>query len=375
MAVSQGVGRFAYTPLLPLMQNGAGLSGAMGGFIASANLAGYLIGALGATAPAFRRMRVQTVWIALGCVVVTTALMVIPSNVLWMAVRFVTGVASGLAFVSGSSIVLDRAAREGRRDWVAVLYSGVGLGIAFSAAAVPLLGSRGGWQAGWLGMAAIGAILCVVTLPWLSDDRPHDAERREKTPERYPSLYWWLLAAYGANGIGYIIPATFMVAMIAATPHLERYAAVSWIVVGILAIPSAVVWNRVGIVLGRDKALAIAFFVLAIAAAAPILAPNVFGVAIEALTLGTFMGVTVLANALGHQIAPRRSQVAIGRLTMIFGVGQIVGPAVAGMLLGATGSYELPLIVAAAVLCASAAIMLCGSLVSAPVAAGGGESL
>jgi predicted MFS family arabinose efflux permease len=371
MAVAQGIGRFAYTPLLPLMQNGAGLSAAMGGFIASANLAGYLIGALAATAPGFRCIRVRTVRITLACVVVTTGVMVVPSYALWMAARLATGIASGFAFVLGSSIVLDRAARERRPDWVAISYSGVGLGIALSAIAVPVFGAHGGWQAAWLGMAALGAAACAMTLPWLFDDGGGTPSRRDgNTRGPFPRLYWWLLAAYGAQGIGYIIPATFLVAMIAVTPGLTPYAAASWIVVGVVAMPSTVVWSRIGAALGKDKALVIALTVLMIGTVAPLAAPNALGVALAAIALGgSFMGATALANALGHQLAPHRSHVAIGRLTTVFGIGQIIGPAVAGALIGATGSYRLPLIVAGAVLGASALVMACGSLLSAHPAA------
>src|SRR3546814_16415570 len=48
LAVAMGIGRFAFTPLLPMMQNDAGLALTQGGWLASANYLGYLIGALAA---------------------------------------------------------------------------------------------------------------------------------------------------------------------------------------------------------------------------------------------------------------------------------------------------------------------------------------
>ena len=362
LTVAMGVGRFAYTPLLPLMQKEAGLSHAMGGFVASSNLAGYLLGALSATAPVFHGKRLLAVRAALVAVAITTALMAFPSAEVWLAARFATGVASGLAFVLGSSIILDRALAERKPQAIAIFYSGVGLGIVLSAIAVPLLARAGGWQTGWLGMAAIAAVLCS-SLVWLDDrQRPQDTGEGQPSSS-YPALYWWLLAAYTGNGMGYIIPATFIVAMIAATPALMRYADASWIVVGLVAMPSAVFWNRIGLRIGRDRALATALAVMGAGAVAPIVAPNALGVAVAAVTLGgTFLGVTALANALGHELAPYQSQVAIGRLTTSFGVGQIIGPAVGGALLAATESYAPALIVAAAVLGVSAIVMVCGSL-------------
>jgi predicted MFS family arabinose efflux permease len=366
LAVAMGVGRFAYTPLLPLMEHAAGLSHQMAGLIASSNLAGYLVGAFSASSGFFRARRLQGAWCAIAIVVVTTALIAFTPESAWSVVRFVTGVASGFAFVLGSSIVLDRAARERRPDWIAIFYGGVGAGIALTAVAVPLLGAWGGWRAGWLGLGIISAIMCVVTMPWLTDSA--NAEIEQSRPEQSrldPHLFGWLFAAYAAQGMGYVIPATFIVAMIASTPAIAGFASASWIVVGVVAIPSTIVWNRLGIAFGRDVALVFALAVMAIGAIAPVVAPNAFGVLLSAATLGgTFVGVTALANALGRALQPERSHIAIGRLTAGFGVGQILGPAVAGVLIADFGSYTPALVVASGVLSLAALLMACGAILA-----------
>ena len=361
-----GVGRFAYTPLLPLMEQGAGLSHQMAGLIASSNLAGYLIGAFSASSGRFRARRLQGVWWAITTVVVTTAVIAFTPEPAWIVVRFITGVGSGFAFVLGSSIVLDRAARERRPDWIAIFYGGVGAGIALTAVAVPLLGAWGGWRAGWLGLGVIAAFMCVVTMPWLTDSANAEIEATQAEQSRLnPRLFGWLFAAYSAQGMGYVIPATFIVAMIASTPQIVGFAATSWIVVGVVAIPSTIVWNRLGIAFGRDVALVLALGVMAIGAIAPVVAPNAFGVLLSAATLGgTFVGVTALANALGRALQPEGSHIAIGRLTTGFGVGQILGPAVAGMLIADFGSYTPALVVASSVLCLAAVVMACGAIVA-----------
>jgi MFS family permease len=373
LAVAQGIGRFAYTPLLPAMQTGAGLSHEAAGLIASANMAGYLVGVLAATAAPFQARRLRSVWWALAGVTATTALMAIGSEPLWFVVRFTTGAASGFAFVLTSSMVLDRAALEGRRDWAAILYCGVGLGIALTGAAAPPLVMLGGWRAGWIGLAGIAALLCAITLPWLSDRTGARPARAEEVEARLnPRLFLWLVAAYGGFGLGYVIPATFMVAMVAATPELAGYAAASWIVVGFVAVPSTLIWNRIGLSLGRDRALALVLLIMGLGAVAPIAFPSAFGVAVAAATLGGgVMGATALANALGRQLYPSRSQIAIGRLTGSFGLGQIVGPAAAGLLVSGAGTYTPALLLAGAVLCASAAIMFGGSIFAAPVSVEG----
>ena len=361
-----GVGRFAYTPLLPPMQAQAGLSHEMAGLVASANLTGYLIGAFTASSSVFRTRRLIVVWIAIAGVVATTALMAVGMEWVWLLARFLTGIGSGFAFVLCSSLVLDRAVLERRPDWVAIFYAGVGLGIVLTAVASPPLVAWDGWRGGWLGLAAISLLLCAVTMPWLSDRSLANppGEKREQS-HRYGPLFWSLLAAYGGNGMGYIIPATFMVAMIAATPAVAKFASASWVIVGLLAIPSTVIWNRLGISLGKGYALTIALLIMAIGVVSPMIFPGAAGAMLAAITLGaTFMGTTALANALGRELQPQRSHVAIGRLTASFGVGQIVGPAVAGMLVSTTGGYAAPLCLAAVVLLCSAIAMLCGSVFS-----------
>jgi predicted MFS family arabinose efflux permease len=366
MAVAMGVGRFAYTPLLPLMEEGAGISHRMAGLIGSANLAGYLVGAFSASNAVFRVRRLTFAWVAIGVVIATTALMAVTPVSSWMVVRFVTGAGSGFAFVLASSILLDRAAREKRPDWIAIFYGGVGAGIVLTAIAVPILGAWGGWREGWLGLALISTVLCAVTLPSLTDSaNAETAQIKDATAHPYPALFGWLAAAYGAQGMGYVIPATFLVAMVAGTPAIARYAALSWIVVGVVAIPSTIIWNRLGIAIGRDVALVIALCVMAIGAIAPVVATNAFGVIVAAATLGgTFIGVTALTTALGRTLRPQQSHVAIGQLTAAFGVGQILGPAVAGVLISDYESYTPALVVSTGVLSLSAIVMACGAILA-----------
>jgi predicted MFS family arabinose efflux permease len=364
MIVAMGVGRFAYTPLLPLMEHGAGLSYQMAGLIASSNLAGYLVGAIFASGARFRARRLQAAWWAIAVVIVTTALVAVTPQAAWTVIRFITGVASGFAFVLGSSILLDRAAREGRPDWIAIFYGGVGAGIALTAIAVPPLGAWGGWRAGWLGLALISFAICCVTMPWLTDSANAEIASDEQEGSNLdPRLFAWLFAAYSAQGMGYVIPATFMVAMIASSPSIAGFASASWIVVGLVAIPSTIIWNRLGIAFGRDVALVLALLVMAIGAIAPVGAPNAFGVIVAAATLGgTFLGVVALTTGLARALQPHQSHIAIGRLTAGFGVGQILGPAVAGILIADSGSYTTALVVASSVLFLSALLMACGAI-------------
>ncbi len=368
LALAMGFGRFAYTPLLPAMRADAGLTVALAGIVATANLAGYLVGALAASGGWARARRVATVRWSVAAVVAATAAMALPGLPVWLLARFAAGVASGLAFVLISSLVLDRAAGEGRRHWPAVLYAGVGIGIALSGILVPPLVAWGGSRAGWLGLGAVAAAVAAITLPWLHDAAPAPAPAGGGAARRPAGrgLFWWLFAAYGGEGFGYIIPATFMVATISAAPALARFAGASWIVVGLVAMPSTLVWNEIGLRIGRARALVAALLVQALGVVAPEYAPNAAGALLAAVTLGaTFMGITALGSALARELYPERSHTAIGALTVIFGVGQAVGPSAAAALVVRTGTYGHALTASAIVLAASAAAMLTGAGIAA----------
>ena len=360
LALAMGFGRFAYTPLLPPMRADAGLTVALAGIVATANLAGYLVGALAASGRWARGRRVAVVRWSVIAGVAATGLMALHSVPVWLLARFAAGVASGLAFVLISSLVLDRAARDGYRQWPAILYAGVGAGIALSGLLVPLFVGWGGSRAGWLGLCAVSAAIAAVTLPWLHDAVP--AAAPGPAAARRPAdrtLFWWLFAAYGGEGFGYIIPATFMVAHISAAPALAPFAGLSWVVVGLVAIPSTLLWNAVGLRIGRARAFALAMLVQAAGVVGPDYAPNAAGALIAAVTLGaTFMGITTLGSALARELYPERSHTAIGALTAIFGIGQAIGPSFAAVLTVRTGTYGGALAASALVLAASALAML-----------------
>ena len=352
LAVAMGVGRFAYTPLLPVMEHDAGLSVSAAGSLASANLLGYLVGASLAMHPITHRKRLAILrWCVLG-VAVTTALMAgVPT--LWLPLRFVTGICSGFALVFTSSVVLERAAHARQPSWPPLLFSGVGLGIVFSGVAVPALVAYGGSRAAWAGMGVICAVALAVTGRWFTDEgAPASVAEHEMNAAlpHHRTTFAWLSAVYAAEAFAYVIPATFLVAVIAQTPELSRYAALSWIFVGLAAALATFPWIAAGARLGKARALTVAFGIQAVGIAAPVFSRSAFAVIFSALALGgTFMAITLFAAGIGRDIFPRKTSAAMSRLTVLYSIGQIVGPLVATQLALRNNSYSLALLAAAGV--------------------------
>ena len=177
LALAMGIGRFAYTPMLPAMLEEASLGLSAAGLVASANFLGYLIGALLATRAVFARRR--TTWLRTGLALsaLTTAAMALdigPSG--WASVRLASGVASAFVLVFTSGIVFEIAAREGRPMLGSLLYAGVGVGIAASALLV-FAGREAGWSAArlWWALAGLSSLLALA--PWRVLDLPSDTAR------------------------------------------------------------------------------------------------------------------------------------------------------------------------------------------------------
>jgi len=366
MAVAVGIGRFVYTPILPPMAQGLGLTTGEAGLIASANFAGYLAGAIAAASA--RGLVNPRAWLvgALAVSAATTGLMAwvegLPAALIW---RFVGGAASAYVLVLASALVLDRLAATGQPALSAVHFSGVGTGIACSALLTWGLAAAGlGWRAMWLGsgLLSLAGLVAVMTLipaaPVAS--RAHAGMRGAPViPQAANGRLKLLTVAYGLFGFGYVITATFIVLIVRGSAEAARVEPVFWLAVGIAAIPSVALWVAWGRRMGAMPAFAAACLVEAVGVLASVAWPGVVGLLAAAILLGgTFVGITALGLIAARDLAPADPRRWVGILTSAFGLGQIVGPVVAGYGFDLTGSFFLPSMLAAAALCAAAVLAM-----------------
>ena len=346
MAAGIGVGRFVYTPILPPMVEALSLSKAEAGLIASANFVGYLAGALLA---AVRLPGSRRAWLlgALALNVICLAAMAATTSLaLFLILRLAAGMASAFCLIFSSALVLERLAVAGRSGLSALHFAGVGIGIAVSAAVVATLGD---WRSMWLASAAlalVAAIAVAVMLP--ADTAPSSASARP-VRSRLSAAFLILAAAYFLFGIGYIITATFLIDIVRGSPairHLEPYA---WVLVGLGAAPSVVLWGALGRRIGILPAFAAACLVEAAGVAASVLWLQTAGIVIAALFLGgTFMGLTALGLIAAREAGDGDPRGRIALMTAAFSLGQIIGPVFAGVVYDATGSLAWPSLLAAA---------------------------
>ena len=351
LALAMGIGRFAFTPLLPLMEDDAGLSLADGGYLAAANYLGYLAGALWATRAArtARAIRASLLAIAL-----TTAAMGVEQAMPgWLLFRFAAGVASAWALVHVSAWALPRLA--GGPLLGGVLYSGVGAGIALAGLlCLALMAFSVSSAHAWLTLGLLS--LAIVALLWpLIGDGSEAAPTHARAALRWTPDTVRLVACYGAFGFGYIIPATYLPAMAKALVHDPLAFGWAWPVFGATAAASTVVAASLVPRHGNRRVWSTAALAMAIGVAAPLFVPGAAGIVLAALLVGgTFMVITMAglqeARAVGGAQAPQ----LMAAMTAAFAAGQVAGPLVVAVLAGRPHGFALALAVAAIALVASA---------------------
>ena len=366
MAAAMGIGRFVYTPILPVMIAALDWSKLDAGLAASANFLGYMLGALVVGRPIFAARPRHWLLAALAVSTATTAGMAATTQLYpLMAMRFAAGVASAFVIICASTLVLERLAAAGRGRLAAVHFAGVGAGIVASAVIVAALtGAGAGWQAMWLvsGLAALVASLIAARLiP--SGSTSVVAEQPQQSSNDDTALAGIALA-HGLFGFGYVITATFLVTIVRETESIRLLESWIWVLVGIATIPSVPLWQWLGSRIGLLRAYAIACLVEAVAVTASVEWESVTGVCISAVLLGgTFMGLTALGITGARVLSGGRVQRAIGLTTASFGFGQMVGPTVAGVLSQQSGSLRSASLAAAAALVLAALLAYGTSMV------------
>jgi len=353
LAAAMGIGRFVYTPILPFMVDGLGLTQAEAGVIASANFLGYLLGALAAAKSILPGGRRRWFLISLGISAFTTAAMAAVDGVTaFLVVRFASGVASAFVLVFSSALVLDRLAAVGRPGLSALHFAGVGLGIALSAVLVSAMAAAGaGWRGLWLSSGLLALVALLAVLRMVPAEREMPAPPRPAGKSRINPRLVALILAYGLFGFGYVITATFISTLVRLTPALQWLEPYVWLTVGLAGIPSVAVWGWVGRRLGNARAFALACLVEGIGIALSVLGSGAGAVIFAAVLLGgTIMGITALGLVHARSLStgdPRRS---MALMTAAFGLGQMIGPSFAGFAYGYAQSFTLPSLVAAGAL-------------------------
>lgn len=360
LAAAMGIGRFAFTPVWPLMAQEGGLSLAQGSWMASANYAGYLLGALAAVAWPVLHARAQLAISLLAVALLTLAMPLTHNVAVWCALRLAAGYASASAFicVASSRVVPQGDPREPAT--AALTYAGVGAGIALTGlACLGLMAWQIGADGTWLILGALTLALSAMAWPGLNRPAaaaaptapaaPNAASAANAAiaantsntatapntpppaaPARLPRVIPRLALHYGVFGVGYIIPATFLPAMakqVIPNPAIFGWA---WPLFGLAAAVSCLLVPRLA--RGRDekRVWQAAQALMAAGMLAVALWQHIAAVIVAALLVGgTFMVITQAGILTARRMAGAAAPRAAALMTAAFAAGQIMGPLLA----------------------------------------------
>jgi MFS family permease len=368
LAMAMGVGRFAFTPILPMMQDQFGTSVAEGGWLAAAHYGAYLLGALCAFRVAVSQrfaIRAGLVAIAIG----TLGMALTGNLAAWLVLRALPGFASAWVLVCVSTWALDRLATAGRPDLAGIVYSGVGAGIVFAGATcVALSQALRASSDAWLVLGLVSAALTALLWPVAGsgDTALAAAPAIRSAPREIPN-FWRLVLCYGASGIGYVIPATFLPVMAKSIISDPLWFGWAWPAFGAAAIASTLLAARLTNTFSYRSVWAAGTLVMGIGVLAPLAIPGLAGIVVAALCVGgTFMVTTMAGFQEARRVTQAHARALIGAMTAAFSVGQILGPLLVAGLVELGGGFRAALIAAASPLFIAAG-MLYAARAPAPI--------
>jgi MFS family permease len=373
LAIGMGFGRFSFTGMYPLMVRDGVIDVTAGSVAASANYAGYLLGAI--LMSRFRNGHAARLCqlSMIGTIACLAVLSLHLSPPLIAVVRFVAGAVSAVALVAASIWLLHVV---GHHHGAPLLFSGVGLGIVVSAEIIAIgAAEQFNSAALWALLAAAALMLSAMAWPRLSTrrdeddvepDNDHDsngsasADPSAKNGARHrsgPNAYI-LVALYGLAGFGYIVTATYLPLLVKdAVPGINPVHI--WAAFGLGAVPSCFLWHWLNHRFGSRRSMALNLLVQAAGVMLPVLAESASTFLASALLVGgTFVGTVTIAMPVARRIASTVRFNIMATMTAAYGVGQILGPLVSTALFARTHSFEEPLLAAGAALIA-AAVLAC----------------
>jgi MFS family permease len=334
LAVAMGIGRFAFTPLLPLMVRDGSLAQSAGAWLAASNYLGYLAGALTASRLGLSLPMLMRASLA-GIVVATAAMGAFDGLAAWIILRFVAGMLSAYTLVATSAWALQHLTRAASANLSGIVYAGVGLGIAFTGLFC-IVAAQPGVPAGqlWLELGVLAALAVACSSPFVGRPVETSAHARSAShPDVTLGPFTGLVVCYGVLGFGYILPATFLPALAREVVDDPQLFGLAWPVFGVAAALSTIATARRFGHANRLRVWAVGHLLMAAGVTLPSVWLAPVTIAIAALLVGsTFMVVTMIGMQEARARAPGNPTALLGLMTAAFAIGQLAGPVVSGTL-------------------------------------------
>ena len=343
VAITGGLGRFAYTPIIPYMQNTLNISSTDIGLIASSNYLGYLIGSIIPLIFSFANKQRLTLYLSVLVSIITLGLMGFTNEFYtFVLLRFLQGISGAIGLVIATNLIFSQITVTGRIDLRLAHISGFGVGMFLSAIAIWICSM---FELQWNYQWFVIAVLCLVlTIPIISIPLEKGSEKsvdQASDSNRLSLGFIGISVGYFFFGFGYIIFGTFIAALTVNTPALENIQHASWILVGVSAMPSIFIWQAISKLTGNHISLALSCFTCSTGILTLYFFDGVSASLFACIAYG--MGVVGIVGLVLMEGKIRHSgsiKFAVAFLTTTFSIGQITGPYISGLMIDFFENYE-----------------------------------
>ena len=326
VVVMVGIARFSYTPMIPEMVAALGLSKSVVGMLATVNYAGYLTGAVLITRISDLGLKVRLYQLGLVVAVVSTVLMGYTTNVwLWFILRFISGLSTSAGMLLGAGLLMSWLIKNNQKSELGVFFSGIGLGIVLTAVVAELIKDPFTWDQQWVIYGLVALALLVPAWRWMPDYRACALPRTggEGAGDERSRFIRILQLAYFCAGVGYVVTATFLVAIAESMPELQGQ-----------------LWDVFSRRWGQWLALYLAYALNSVSILMLIVNTSLTSVMLSSVIYGaSFIGIVSMMLAMVGREFPENPSRPMSRLTFSYGIAQMVAPAVVGYLADVEGNY------------------------------------
>ena len=360
--IGLGVARFAFTGLIPPMLDDY-LSIKFVGILASLNFAGYLSGSIFSVFIKDINVKVYLYRFGIILAILTTFVLAYSTNnTLWMVSRVLAGFAGAMCLIVGTAIVMQKLTIKSKTKAMGIHFSGIGFSILTTDLIARFVISLGNtWRDSWTVLAVFAIILSFYSVYILSFDKEvkQNAVKTKFDFSIFTPFVIILIMAYFAEGVGFVVQATFLPDIINNLPGLDGYGGLTWTLVGIAGIPSCIIWMLLAHKFGSSNIIIIALLLQAVGILIPVFSTNMYlNLLSGVLYGGTFIGLVALFMNLGGQLSKGNPVVLMGAMTSSYGIGQVIAPLYSVYFIEKYGNYDYSLILTAVIVVGGAVLLL-----------------
>jgi len=328
--IGVGVARFAFTGLIPPMIDNY-LTIKFVGILASLNFTGYLAGSIFSIFIKDINVKVYLYRLGVVLAIATTFVLAFSKNeMLWIVSRVIAGFAGAMCLVVASAIVMQKLKIQSKTKAMGIHFSGIGFSILTTDLLARYILSLGyTWEEAWNVLCIYAIVLAFYAIYILSFDKEvKQAQIKQKFDFTiFTPFVIVLIIAYFAEGVGFVVQATFLPDIINNLEGLEGYGSLTWTLVGVSGIPSCIIWMRLAHKYGSVNIIIIALLLQTIGILIPTFTTNIYlNLLSGVLYGGTFIGLVAMFMNLGGQLSKGNPVVLMGALTTSYGIGQVIAP-------------------------------------------------